>query len=258
MPKLEPSHGPLPSGNAFSAVPKDQLLKAYYQTTSMREVPGRAPNQECVGENYIDVHSIGKKTTRYMDYQLNKAPLIQRDACKYTQEFVTLPLGDNKVNTEMAASFKGGLAVGMKTVDAPLDGRTKYEDDFMMYSGEAMAGANCPNQKPPQERTYTLGLAHKLLETKSHEQRNLVAPNLELAKSERASLPRPGLDIGGSAKRVRSTTVMNRELNLVVHHARTMDRTVSTPEVDARGLPALHTDTDIFKMKRIPNMMPGK
>lgn len=254
------SAGPLPSGKAFAAVSKDELVKAYYQTTSMREVPGRTPNAECVGENFIDVHSIGKKTTKYLDFQVSKSPLTQRDCCKYTQDFIPLPLGDNVINKAMAQSFKGGLAAGGRNaIDVPMNTRTKYEDEYKPVEREAMRGAVQRNQKPKQAVTNTLGGTDKLLETTSFTQAKFVTPNLELAKAERAAQPRPGLDIGGGVKHAGRKTAYQREHGPAqVAAARAMARSASTPELESLGFPPMHRDPAIFQIRRGPFLMPGK
>eukprot|EP00405_Crypthecodinium_cohnii_P011798 CAMPEP_0206432234 /NCGR_PEP_ID=MMETSP0324_2-20121206/7805_1 /ASSEMBLY_ACC=CAM_ASM_000836 /TAXON_ID=2866 /ORGANISM="Crypthecodinium cohnii, Strain Seligo" /LENGTH=227 /DNA_ID=CAMNT_0053898247 /DNA_START=317 /DNA_END=1000 /DNA_ORIENTATION=- len=227
----------------------------------MREVPGRAPNQECVGENYIDVHSIGKKTTRYLEFQHSRSPLTTREACKYQKDFKPLPLGDNIINREMADVFKNGLSSGGKVgVDAKMDTRTQAEDDWHVYSPRAIRNANQQNLKPPQELTNTLGAMGSLLETVSHEQRNYPRPNLALAKAERAPQPRPGLEIGGAPRPVRTATAYRRQHG--PEQQRLADvmarRSASSPELERIGGFVLNKDPEIFMVKRLPNVMPGK
>jgi len=258
MPPMERSPGPLPSGSAFNAVSKDALLKAFYQTTSQREVPGRAPSAACVGENYIDVHSIGKRKTKYLEFQLSRSPLTTREACKYTKDFVPLPLGDNAINTAMAASFKGGLNAGKAALDVAMDGTTKYEDDFNQFLVADMVWAKQQSSKPPRELTNTLAGCGQLMETKSHEQTLFRQPNLALAKAERAAQPRPGLDIGGAARAAPRYTVDKREYAIAAAVARSMPRSLSTPAIDRAGFPPLHKDPEVFRVKRTPFMMPGK
>merc|ERR1719198_1347858 len=103
----------LPSSSSLSVVPKDKLLQAVYQTQSMRDWKPMKKTSlteelhaKAKGENYDDVHSIGKKDTKYMKCQINTAPLTNRQACKYTQDFGPLPLGDKQINSELAANWK--------------------------------------------------------------------------------------------------------------------------------------------------------
>ena len=51
MPPLYPSPGPFPTHRALDAVGKDELLKAYYETTSNRALPNRVASQETSQEN---------------------------------------------------------------------------------------------------------------------------------------------------------------------------------------------------------------
>lgn len=245
---------------SLSGIDKDAIRRCFYTTTTMREVPGREPNRECVGENYIDVHSIGKKTTRYLDFQYSLSPLTRRDSCKYQEDYIALPLGDNKINSALAQNFKERGASGGKGADTPMDGRTKYEDDYLAFTTELMKTANQPNQKPPRELTKTLGGSGKMMEVKSHEQRIIVPPNLALAKSVRAPLPRPGLDIGGAARCVPKRTFYQREFGpeQAARSIEAITRSASTPQLDTRGAGELCKDPRVFGMRRFPYMMPGK
>jgi len=255
---VERSPGPLPSGSAYAAVSKEALVKAFYRTTSQREVPGRTPNAACVGENYIDIHNVGKRKTKYLDFQQSRSPLTTREACKYTKDFVPLPLGDNVINRAMAASFKGGLNAGKAALEVPMDGRSKYEDDFNPFPVDEMVWARQKTSKPPHELTNTLAGSGQLMETKSHEHTKMVPPNLRLAKAERAEQPRPGLDIGGGARAAPRFTVDKRQYAIAAAVARSMPRSLSTPEVDHSAFPPLHRDPEVFQMKRTPFAMPGK
>ncbi|CAJ1380040.1 unnamed protein product [Effrenium voratum] len=108
MPPLYPSPGPFPSHQALAAVDKDQVRKAYYETTSSRALPGREVSEEIRGENFLNVHCIGQRNTRYLQWTRNFAPLTTRVACHHTKTYVPLPLGDNKINMDLAKSFKSG------------------------------------------------------------------------------------------------------------------------------------------------------
>jgi len=141
-----------------------------------------------------------------------------------------------------------------------MDGRSKAEDDFRAFTREEMRGANLKNMRPLQELTKTLGGGDTMVELKSHEQTMFQTPNLAMAKSEKAAPPRPGLDIGGGVRSVRPATFYQREhgpaqVRLAQEMAR---RSASTPDLDRRGFPALNMDPTIFKIKRLPMMMPGK
>merc|ERR1719161_685718 len=42
-------------------------------------------------ENFDQIHSMGKKNTKYMKFHPSRAPLVDRTACKYHQEFTRSP-----------------------------------------------------------------------------------------------------------------------------------------------------------------------
>lgn len=248
--------GPLgPSLKAMNTVPQDQLLKVFYQTTSMREVPGRAPSAVCVGENFDNVHNVGRKQTRYLDFQQSRAPLLSRDACQSTRDFTPLPLGDCVVNRALATQFKGGLAMSQKGVDVPMDGWSIAETDWHDRDVEDMRRAR-PSGMPQssQEPTQTLNGCGGLLETVSHTQRTLREPNMAIAKARREKKPDGNLVLGAKhANRLR--TAYRAEF---VPASPSMARAASTPELDGRGFPPLNHDPEISKVKRLPTMMPGR
>mmetsp|Transcript_64067 Transcript_64067/g.144605 ORF Transcript_64067/g.144605 Transcript_64067/m.144605 type:complete len:89 (-) Transcript_64067:9-275(-) len=80
MPEHNRRNAPLPTSGCLSAVSKEEARRIYYQTSYQHDVPGRMPSEEDRGENFIDVHSIGRRTNKYMDFQLSTAPLLNRNA----------------------------------------------------------------------------------------------------------------------------------------------------------------------------------
>lgn len=257
MPPIERSPGPFPSGKAFSAVSRDQLLKAYYQTTSSRDVPGKVPTNGSTGENYNDIHNIGRRKTKYMDFQQSRSPLQARDSCVYNKDFTPLPLGDCAINKALAAQFKGGLAAGggKHGVDLPMDGWSTNEADLRAHRPEDMRRAKLPSSQNPQEKTDTLNGCGGLLETKSHEQRVMMKPDMNIARARRAPKPPGNLELGAKhGVHLRSYYGSEHSLGSLQSPA----RSASTPELDGAGFPPLSSDPEIFRVRRAPHMMPGK
>lgn len=258
------SSGPLPSGSAYKIIDKDTVRQCFYQTTAMRVNTWKQSTQDDRGENYLAVHTIGQKTSKYLDVQLSTAPLLDRTATTHSRVNVPLPLGDNQVNKALAKVYKEGFGSAMKGLDVAQNGRTQYDDDFPDVGEEAFAKrigpANQPNQKPKQELTNTVGATDTLYEKKSHYHNRFVQPNLALARTERAAQPKPGLALGGAAKGVVGRTHFTREFTSpTAAVAARMMMSNSTPSlVDPAVLDSLTSDPAVFAIKRIPNMAPGK
>merc|ERR1719389_674765 len=90
-------------------------------------------------ENFDQIHSMGKKNTKYMKFHPSRAPLVDRTACRYTQEYIARPLGDCETNKALAENFKqGGMS---KAASSPYLGlKSSYMDTFERHSGKAMKG----------------------------------------------------------------------------------------------------------------------
>lgn len=267
MPPLYPSPGPLPSSRAYAAVSQEEIRRAYYQTTSERALPGRQPSAEVVGENFANVHSIGQRDTRYLKWTHNVAPLTTRDACRHTQAYIPLPLGDNIVNSALALNFKKGTQANKAGSMATMDSRTMYEDDFpertLSQEQERIKQAKQKNKRPPQELTYTVCPPGSLLETESHEHRKFTVPRADIAKAERVPQPRPGLEMGGSVKPVPCRTAYHREFGNAAQLL-LLKRSTSTPALlAATATPELkeqaqQIDFSVFNVRRAPQMSPGQ
>lgn len=256
MPPIERSAGIFPGGSSHKAVSKDQLRRAYWQTTSSRDVPGRAPNPECVGENYNDIHMIGRRTTKYMDHQQSRAPLITRGSCQYNKDFTPLPLGDCAINKALAANFKAGRAAGGGPAaggGAPMDGYSMNETDWTPFPAEDMRRAKPDSVQDPQVVTQTLNACGGLMEIKSHEQRVMIRPNMKIAKAERAPKPKASLNIGAKHA-VNHRSYYRRDFDERQHGP---PRSASTPELNSYGM-QLNLDPEIFQVRRAPHLMPGK
>lgn len=266
MPSFYQSAGPLPSSKSLKGFTKEQLQLAYYTTSSSQALQRRPATLEERGENYTDIHLIGKRTTKYLEFHVNKAPLTNRNACKHTQDYVPLPLGDVAVNRALAEVFKGGAKDGPGGSLAPLDGRTMYEDTFQdlppTECRDRIALARQESAKPKAELTFTICPPGKFMEMRSHEQEKFQRPNASLAKPTKVMLPKQGLSLGGAAiaADVRPKTNFQREFRPeITDMSKRMNAIPSLQSIRAdlaasNGL----LDAGYFQAKRAPNMSPGQ
>jgi len=193
------SFGVFPSASAVKSRSTSDLQALYYATTVKRNHCGRKQEPEDIGENFDAIHKMGQKNTKYMKYQIKKAPLVDRSACKYHQEFVPKPLGDCVCNKELAKTFKGGL-VGGKVQQNPSFGKSsRYKDDFCMdLSPKARRSAKAESQGPHRKaRTQTLGGTGDMLELTSNSHEHLIAHPQKLAKAQEILIPKPNLTLAG-------------------------------------------------------------
>lgn len=240
---------------------------AFYETTSMRALRGIAPTLEERGENYIDVHDIGKRTTKFLEYQVCKAPLTNRNACKHTQDFVPLPLGDAAVNRSLAESFKGGFKSGPRGSIAPLDGRTMYEDTFPDLYGEQLKEqirlCRQASAKPKAELTYTVCPPGDFVGGSSHEHEKFQWPNAACAKPTKVMLPKPGFGLGGTAAAapLRPRTDYGREFGndpmAATLRSLRASRSLSSIKADLAAQAGL-VDPEYFQARRSPHISPGQ
>jgi len=193
------SFGVFPSQSAVKSRSTSDLQALYYATTVKRNHCGRLQQPEDIGENFDAIHKMGQKNTKYMKYQIKKAPLVDRSACKYHQEFVPKPLGDCVCNKELAKTFKGGL-VGGKVQSNPSFGKSsRYKDDFCIdRSPQEMRSAKPESQGPHRKaRTQTLGGTGDMLEVTSNSHMDHIAHPQNLAKAQEILIPKPNLTLAG-------------------------------------------------------------
>eukprot|EP00933_Yihiella_yeosuensis_P053037 TRINITY_DN51198_c0_g1_i1.p1 TRINITY_DN51198_c0_g1~~TRINITY_DN51198_c0_g1_i1.p1 ORF type:complete len:281 (-),score=56.38 TRINITY_DN51198_c0_g1_i1:105-875(-) len=189
------SAGVLPGPTAIKGVAQEDLIRLTYRTTYSTGVAGRIPAAEDKGENFSNVHAIGRKDTKYMKFQKSTAPLLDRSACSQRRDFVELPLGDNVVNNALAASFAGGLKAGKKGLKVEFSSATAYSENFAGYDPERTAGAKQKSAKVKNGRTSTITGMTDLMETKPLSHSSFRAPNAELAKAAEIVLAKPNLGL---------------------------------------------------------------
>lgn len=266
------SAGPLPKCNR-DFVTKEQMQKLYYRTTQSTDMPGRQPAKDA-DENFLDIHAIGQRPTRYMPVDGFKAPLVNRLACTHTKAYVPLPLGDNQVNKALAENFKTGLSATIQALYKPLGSEISSHTDFPEHPVEDMRKCKPKNFKPKAGLTNTLNGLGSCLVMESHEHRNLRDPGRDgvpksLAKSRREKQPRPGLDIGGAGAPVRGRTAYDCQFGIeqAERGRNFLKKEASLPtlgfwksgQVPSLAVPDMHpTMLEGQTFKRVPMMSPGQ
>lgn len=250
--------GCMPASASRGAVSKDDLVRLTYRTAYSTGVAGRIPSMEDKGENFADIHNIGRRESQYMKYQKSVAPLLDHSAVCSKREFTPHPLGDNKVNAMLAASFKGGLNGGAVGSAAEMTKSSSYRDTFAGFEADRARGAKPPSQKPKSGRTSTITGMTDLLETKPTSHVTYIAHPSELARAGQILLPKPNLGLTdkwagpsdrssyqgefcGPFKRTHSTPTMSMH---ELEHGRTDEL-----------LPADH---NAFSVRRLSYMSPGQ
>lgn len=263
---LMASAGPLPK--ISSSITKEQMQKMYYRTTNQTDVPGRQPPKEA-DENYLDIHNIGQRPTKYFPVDGFKAPLVNRLACSHTKAYVPHALGDDKVNKALAENFKQGFRASTTALYKPLGAESVSAFDFPERELEETRNCKPQNFKPKAGLTNTLGGLGSMLVTKSHEHTHFDTPNHSLAKAERANQPKPGLDIGGEARPVRGRTDYDRQYGIeqAQRGRKFLRKEASLPAmgswtpgmVPSLVCPDKHpVMQEVQRAKRVPMMSPGQ
>lgn len=189
------SYGVFPSQTAVRSKSTGDLRDLYFKTTQQKMLTGQTIPSDEQPENFDHIHNMGKKTTRYMKFQRNTAPLVDRTACRYHQEFIPKPLGDNECNRELAKTFKGDTR---PKVSPPSQAKSSYAEGFVRPSREQLRGSRQGSCAPKQIRTQTLGGIGESMELHSHAHANYMAHDTGMARGTRAPAPKPNLTLAGS------------------------------------------------------------
>jgi len=259
------SFGVFPSSSAVMSATSADRLSLYYSTTVKRNHDGRVQLPEDRGENFDAIHKMGQKNTKYMKYQIKKAPLVDRSACKYHQEFVPKPLGDCECNKELAKTFKGGLAGGKVQSNPSFGKSSRYVEDFCASRTTAeLRGAKPPNQGPHRKaRTQTLGGTGEMLEVASCSHGDHIAHPQELAKAQEILIPKPNLTLAGKCTSDAFKTSYTLEFQgAAEQQKRYMKRYGSMPNIEGLfdDMPTLSRPDDddtIFQVRRACFLSPG-
>eukprot|EP00931_Biecheleriopsis_adriatica_P076786 TRINITY_DN50461_c0_g1_i1.p1 TRINITY_DN50461_c0_g1~~TRINITY_DN50461_c0_g1_i1.p1 ORF type:complete len:288 (-),score=45.79 TRINITY_DN50461_c0_g1_i1:335-1120(-) len=252
------STGCLPSSSGINSVSKEDLVRLTYRTTYGTGVAGRIPSAEDKGENFSDIHMIGRKESPYMKFQKSTAPLLDHSACTNKREYTVLPLGDNKVNAMLAASFKGGLKGGAAGSNAEMLKSSSYKDTFISYGTDRSLSAKPPSQKPKSGRTKTITGMTDMLETKPTSHVSFHAHPTELAKAGAILIPKPNIGL---------TDKWGGPVDKSSYHSEfcgPFKRSHSTPNMSMADLELGRTedllpgDHQCFNMRRLSYMSPGQ
>eukprot|EP00929_Paragymnodinium_shiwhaense_P041926 TRINITY_DN21776_c0_g1_i1.p1 TRINITY_DN21776_c0_g1~~TRINITY_DN21776_c0_g1_i1.p1 ORF type:complete len:252 (+),score=27.70 TRINITY_DN21776_c0_g1_i1:139-894(+) len=190
------SFGVFPSGSAVRSKSTSDLQRLYFRTTQKYEHDWRTIPEEDKGENFDQIHNIGKRTTKYMKFQKKVAPLVDRTACTHRMEYVPRPLGDCQTNKELAATFRGDK----KYMSTPsLGGDSNYKETFVPFSRQQHNGAKQKSCAPKRGLTATLGGTDDFMECESSMHRTFPIHPMELAKVTPSATPKPNLTMSSTS-----------------------------------------------------------
>jgi len=253
------SFGVFPSASAVMSVSTTDRNKVYFASTHKAQfswASGTMPEEDRA-ENFDQIHSVGKKNTKYMKFHPSRAPLVDRTACKYNQEFTAKPLGDCETNRALAENFKNG---GMsRSSSSPFLGlKSSYMETFAGHAPENMRAAKQKSCAPRKVLTQTLGGAGGMLETVSNSHSSHRVPPMALAKPGLVVLPKPNLTLtenqGGGFFRSQA----KRDFVNPAIYAASMPPSLST-ETDFPRLPKTVVDDDmIYGTRRACFLSPGQ
>jgi hypothetical protein len=178
-----------------NSVPKEDYKRLYLRTTSNASFNWGSGTQkeEDLNENMGQIHAMGQKNTKYMRYQLKRAPLVDRTALTSTRDFPVQPLGDNICNRELAATFKGQGKVG--STPSVVKSESSYQGTFVEPTRQQMKGAKIKSFAPSQSRTQTLGGTGQFMVGCSNSHASHVAPHRGMALAGEAIIPKPNLTL---------------------------------------------------------------
>lgn len=253
MPGFYQSVGCFPGNTAISSVSQDDLRRLTYGTSYKAGVPGKVMRAEDKWENMIDIHNLGKKDTKYMKFQKNTAPLLDRSALCSTRDFVELPLGDNLINGELAQNFKKGLKGFAAGSEVEQKAESMYKMEFAAYPEDRSKAAKPKSCKPKQNRTKTITGMTELMETRPVSHVAHSAPNAALAKAAETVLAKPNITLGATWGKPPNTSYK--------HEFRGLKPSASAPHIGAASSEAsslLPRDHESFRMRRCCYMAPGQ
>lgn len=208
-------------------VTSEDVRRLYFRTTSAATfVPKDLAFART--ENFVDVHAIGQKSGKYMNYQKKRAPLLDRTSCKYYAEFTPLPLGDNKINTELAQTFKDRSGANKAMTEAKFAAASNYTEAFRPPTRDQAKFARPKSAKPKVGRGTTLPQG-ALLETKSFSH-NVYRQPVALAPSVKAVPPRPNLALDSEWATKLTTSYQSQFVN--PNHLPTAPHTSAAPAAE--------------------------
>lgn len=187
----------LPSQSSQKHLSAEDVRRAFYQTTNDALLCGKQAPTESRGENMIDVYNIGRKDSKYMRYQVNRAPLIDRNSCQYTWDYTAMPLDGLSTTKAIAMESKSkSQNAGAASRAFKFGGHiSRYNEEFKGFSAEQTAEARPSSARPPVGRSAMP--SGDLKENVSHEQETFKQlPKDAWCKGSKFSAPRNHLQVG--------------------------------------------------------------
>jgi len=188
-----------PAKTAMAGLSREEIQRYFYMTQQKREFLGTQATEDAKCENFMDIHIVGQRDSKYMKYQHKHAPLLTRDNCEQTRAYVEHDLSAKAVTEEIADLVKSKQGVGRTKTQPAFDAQTKYHDDYRRFTKTEGRSAvrqpyvpiiPCTDDGRP---SHPLRGTDRLEETCSHE-RELYQPHpLHLAKAEKAKIPEASL-----------------------------------------------------------------
>lgn len=250
MPSNNASFGVFPSQSAIRSKSTPELQRLYFRTSAAEEFAWRTIPEADRPENFDAIHNIGKRTTKYMKYQRKVAPLVDRTACRYSMDYTPMPLGDNIINAQLAATYAQGKMV---QASPSLAGKSNYAETFCQMTPEQMRSAKQKSRAPKEVRTKTLGGTEDFLEVESLMHNTYQTPNLELAKVTPAMVPRANLTMSGLPAAEQYATTYGRGFSQPAPRAKLEPANAFIPERSPYVLAA----DEVYRTRRACYLSPG-
>lgn len=171
---LNTSSGFFPSRSAVRAVeravPRADFARMCWGTTTERHFYKKDLTEMDRGESMGEVYNVGQRSTKYMAFQPNTAPLLRRVACGYANEYSLRQSDEAKDNAEIAKMLKGPSR--MRSLPS-VGTKTLYTETFSVPSVEEMLLAKQPPSGFRQAPTHTTsGMDDEPASDTSHTQRH--------------------------------------------------------------------------------------
>lgn len=235
-----------PAKSAMDCLSKEEVQRFFFKTAMKAQFtpPDWTPDAGC--ENFLDVHMIGRKDSKYMKYQNRTAPLCDRTLCEHTRAYIPHDLSDFSVTKEMATFVKSKQGVGRPNVTHPLDGNTRYTEEFKKFSKKQARSAiretyvpvvSCTDDGRP---SHPLRGTDRLEEKRSRGHLDYGPHPLELAKAEQAAAPKETL--GPVGRLLPPSTAYREEF----FHEKGVPRTVLRKPIRCKSAPTLRGPLEAY------------
>lgn len=206
---LTKSYGVFTSANAVRPLSKRDLERLYWKTSNQQHFEGRQHTEEDLNESLDQVHLVGQRDTKHMEYQEKRAPLVDRTACSYTTEFIAKPAGDSAANRIFAEGLKGNFV--LKSAPS-LGTQTTYHDAFNQgRTEEELRKAKFPPQGDRQARTRPILTCGGSREKVSYTQSEHRGPHRDLQAQGTKAYHKSNLTLPGGRSREFWTTQYERD-----------------------------------------------